>query len=443
MANEVMSTLFGVTPESLMAQREQQLQQRALQFAQLDPMQAAQAGFYMAGNRLGGAVGGLLGAEDPELMRVKQRQSLLQGIDLNDPTALREAASKALQSGDNAAASQLAQRALEVEAKKAGIAKDVAAANRERQQAIPADIQTAQRLAGLEQAISQYETAGDEYAPYVKQLKAEREQLLRLTTKEGSKPTVVGVAENTKQPVYSDGTQQFVYAKGPEGQPIKQPYYGGVDRTTAATKINLGLGDVFDKAFNQRNAEEQGKQWDLTGQAYATIPSTRQKLTDVTNLIDQSFSGAGANVKLGAAKLASSLGLPIDVNKASNTEVVEALTTQFAIAELKKNFGSNPAVKDFEAQLKVKPGILQEPKTFKSLVNKLNDGLLAEEIAYRKGEEYRKANKGSISGFNPYIVRAEVTTKLNRLNTLRDKATAGKISADEKAEAIKLQQELR
>ena len=55
----VAESLFGVSPESLMAARENQLQQRALQFAQLDPMQAAQAGFYTAGSRLGGAVGGL------------------------------------------------------------------------------------------------------------------------------------------------------------------------------------------------------------------------------------------------------------------------------------------------------------------------------------------------------------------------------------------------
>lgn len=125
MANEVMSTLFGVTPEALMAQREAQLQQRAMQFAQMNPMEQAQAGFYTAGSRLGSAVGGLLGAQDPELMRVRQRQSLLQGVDLNDPAALREAASKALQLGDNAAASQLAQQALTVQEKQSVISKNL------------------------------------------------------------------------------------------------------------------------------------------------------------------------------------------------------------------------------------------------------------------------------------------------------------------------------
>lgn len=128
MANEVMGTLFGVTPEALMAQREAQLQQRAAQFAQMNPIEQAQAGFYTAGNRLGTAAGGLLGAQDPELMRIRQRQSLLQGVDLNDPTALREAASTALKNGDNLAATQLAQRANDVEQAKAKTAVDIARA---------------------------------------------------------------------------------------------------------------------------------------------------------------------------------------------------------------------------------------------------------------------------------------------------------------------------
>lgn len=123
MANEVMSTLFGVTPEALMAQREQQLQQRALQFAQLNPMQAAQAGFYTAGSRLGGAVGGLLGAEDPELMRVRQRQQLLQGVDPTDPNSLLQAAQSARNAGDITTAFQLSQQAKQAQLQAAQLGK--------------------------------------------------------------------------------------------------------------------------------------------------------------------------------------------------------------------------------------------------------------------------------------------------------------------------------
>lgn len=115
----VAQSLFGVTPESLMAAREQRLQEQALQFAQLSPMQAAQAGFYTAGSRLGTGIGGLLGAEDPELMRVRQRQQLLQGVNPTDPASLRAAAQKAMEANDFPAAQELASRAVAAETEQA------------------------------------------------------------------------------------------------------------------------------------------------------------------------------------------------------------------------------------------------------------------------------------------------------------------------------------
>lgn len=123
MANEVMGTLFGVTPEALMAQRENQLQQRAMQFAQLDPLQSAQAGFYTAGSRVGTGIGGLLGAEDPELMRIRQRQSLLQGVDISNPDAILQAAQKARELGDIPAAFQLSQQAQQMKLQAAQLGK--------------------------------------------------------------------------------------------------------------------------------------------------------------------------------------------------------------------------------------------------------------------------------------------------------------------------------
>ena len=122
MAN-VAESLFGVTPESLQAAQEQALQQRALQFAQLDPMQAAQAGFYMAGNRLGTGLGGLLGAEDPQLKLVRQRQQILQNVDVTDPESLLQAAKAARGMGDIEAAFQLSQQAQKAQLQSAQVGK--------------------------------------------------------------------------------------------------------------------------------------------------------------------------------------------------------------------------------------------------------------------------------------------------------------------------------
>lgn len=85
---EIVGGLFGVTPESLMAQREAALAQQAQQYAQLSPMQAAQAGFYTAGNRLAGVAGGLMGAQDPEMAKAATLQGILKGADTTSPEGL-------------------------------------------------------------------------------------------------------------------------------------------------------------------------------------------------------------------------------------------------------------------------------------------------------------------------------------------------------------------
>ena len=85
---EVMNSLFGITPESLMAQREQALQQQASQYAQLDPFQRATAGIYAGASRLGGALGGMLGAQDPEMQKAATLQGILRQANTTTPEGL-------------------------------------------------------------------------------------------------------------------------------------------------------------------------------------------------------------------------------------------------------------------------------------------------------------------------------------------------------------------
>ena len=122
----VAESLFGVTPESLQQERQNALLNRGIQLAQLDPFQQAYANIYAgAGSRLGTALGGLLGAEDPELMRVRQRQQLLQGINPADPASLRSGIEQAMASKDFTLAQELASRALTAEKTQSEITKNL------------------------------------------------------------------------------------------------------------------------------------------------------------------------------------------------------------------------------------------------------------------------------------------------------------------------------
>jgi hypothetical protein len=108
---QVMNSLFGMTPESLMADREATLQAQAMQYAQADPFQRASANLYRGGNQLGGAIGGMLGAQDPQLQKATALQSILQQADTTTPEGLAALAQTLNQQGFGQQAMQVMDRA--------------------------------------------------------------------------------------------------------------------------------------------------------------------------------------------------------------------------------------------------------------------------------------------------------------------------------------------
>ena len=103
--------LFGLSPSEVMQQRNEALQAQANQYAQLDPLQRAASGMYQAGARLGGAFGGMMGIEDPQLKKAKELQQLSTQFDLTTAEGLNEAARALASKGYNQEAMQLAQKA--------------------------------------------------------------------------------------------------------------------------------------------------------------------------------------------------------------------------------------------------------------------------------------------------------------------------------------------
>ena len=122
---EVINSLFGVTPESLMAEREKALQTQAMQYAQMDPFQRATAAIYSGANRLGGAVGGLLGAQDPELAKATALQGIEKQADPTSAAGLEALARSLAQQGYSKEAALAAQQALALREKESVITKNL------------------------------------------------------------------------------------------------------------------------------------------------------------------------------------------------------------------------------------------------------------------------------------------------------------------------------
>jgi hypothetical protein len=87
------------TPEMYQQARLQQQQEEAARYAQMDPMQRATYGTYMAGQQLGSGIAQLFGVEDPQLRMISQQQRILGQIDPKRPETFYQAAQMARDAG--------------------------------------------------------------------------------------------------------------------------------------------------------------------------------------------------------------------------------------------------------------------------------------------------------------------------------------------------------
>ena len=135
-----------VSPEQYQAQQlaQQQAaeQQRAFNFAQLSPRDQAVYGTFLGAQQLGRGFSGLLGVQDPQLQRIRQREQIMQSINPADPESLMAGIQRASQSNDPELALTLANYMRDA-------ASNVALAKQRETEKVPQDIQIAARIRQL------------------------------------------------------------------------------------------------------------------------------------------------------------------------------------------------------------------------------------------------------------------------------------------------------
>ena len=111
MAENIVAGLFGLTPEMYGEQQRRSALREGIDLAKLTPGEAGAAMTYAGARGLGGAIAGALGVQDPALMRMTQRNQLLQEIDISNPESMIAVAKKATSIGDNEFAMALVDKA--------------------------------------------------------------------------------------------------------------------------------------------------------------------------------------------------------------------------------------------------------------------------------------------------------------------------------------------
>ena len=145
------SEILGLftTPEQYQLAQQKEQQARAIQYANLNPMARANYGVYRAGQQLGNALSGAFGGQDPQLKMISMRQQLASQLDPTNLDTYKLVSQEAANRGDTQFAMAVADAGRQA-------AIQVAQANKERQLAVPADIQKAQMIPQIQDAIDQY-----------------------------------------------------------------------------------------------------------------------------------------------------------------------------------------------------------------------------------------------------------------------------------------------
>lgn len=115
MADNIIGSLFGADLGNIARQQYVDTGNQAMQFAQLTPMQQAQFSMYQGASNLGRGLMGMAGFEDPRLQQARQMQQVKEwiaqnGVDINSPEGLAQAAQYAQSIGATEGAVYLGQQ---------------------------------------------------------------------------------------------------------------------------------------------------------------------------------------------------------------------------------------------------------------------------------------------------------------------------------------------
>lgn len=378
---EIIRNLFGIDPAALQQQQAGTDFAQAYRFAQLDPFERANMALYQSGAQIARGTGQLLGGDD-QLNRATQIRQLAANVDFSDPASIR------------AFSQQVAPFAPEVAAEAAKRASDLELTGAKTTKALR---ETRIPTSGLGKLIT------------------ERDQLIA------------------------------------DGIPANDPRILAYDRAIAAegegkgTKVSLDLGG-FAALFAKKEAEAGGKnvadQIAKAQDALSTNSKVSRDIAEVERILPNAFTGQFANFAKTASKTLSGLGIPVS-EKASNTEVLNALFTNFVLPAVRQLPGSL-AAKELDFLRQSKPEALQEPATIKRLVTLLKDDIAANRGLVKRADEYRKADKfGSLKDFNIALQQDSIYQDLTRYRALEARVRSGqKISKEEAEFAKKIEQDL-
>lgn len=459
MAENIVGSLFGMTPQMYGEQQRMSALNEGIALAQLNPAARGAAMTYGGAKGLGSAIGGAMGVEDPQLKMIAQRQQILQQLDITNPTSLARGVDLFTRMGDMQAAQALAGQAQALQKAQAETQKTSAEATK-------LGFENLSKQGQVQQLMSQFgmdQTQATAIASNADLLK----QYLTPKTQQGLELLKTGKFTPESVEAWTKGSgnlepiekmvkpQADFIAKAVEmgfGEKSKYGDYssdqvakvnqalfneGIAGKRAGAMAVQIPLGDVLQKVFQSKEKEDAAKAFGQAGDAYTmTIPMIK-KLENVEKTVSNAYTGAGQNYKLALSKGLSAMGVKVS-DRATDTEIADAVSAQ-VVQQIAKVFPGSQSNRELEQLLKSKFNLQQELPTILRLVGQIKDEMLAQTKTYEQMANLPDADR---TNFNAKLAQGKNYQKIQQYREYEKKYLNGTISAEERATAAKLKQEL-
>jgi hypothetical protein len=369
MANQPSSIVGGMfSPEisraaemEYMQKRQAAMQNEALAYAQLTPMQQAQFGFYRGGQQLGDVLGGALGGKDPQLQMIGLQQQILSELDPSDPEQQLRVAQKYSRSAPELA-SKIADSARKAQFQMASTAQKL----RERQGVDPFQ-QIIRSGKYTPTSLSKYQQSGN--VADLELIEKVKDDVVVVGNALVSKTTGKPIYQGENPQKYSAFAQELIDAGLiPATEPFERRMLDYINEKTKGA--GKGTGNVTIGGISIDTGAASKAAGKIVGENAANIESQYSLKTgvgDALKLIDKGiYAGAYGPEKGFVAKFSG--GMIGDPKKVQNTEVFMANIGEIVIPRLQQ-FGGNDSNEELKYLQKVVAGDQRlEPESMKRIL---------------------------------------------------------------------------
>lgn len=346
------------TPEQYQMMQQQAAQQRALGYAQMNPLERIDYNAYLAGNQLAGAAARGLGGQDKQLALISQRQALAKQIDPSKPTSILNAARQAAQNGDQEFATTLAEYARKAESEMALTQQRLV------EKKAPA-IQIADYRAELQSELENFKKMDQNDPMVISRIKGIESRLAGLPTE--------------KEPTISFGTEAQREAKSRYGKSYAEltpPEAAIVNKAVNESELNIARASAPPGQQNEPKFREAMAKIDAEAvkEYRTTSSSARGALRSLDQLakLDESqlISGAFSSGRVGAANILNTLGLVSadGKTKLAKSEQYQKVAGDVVLQMLNGKLGAGFSNADRDFIISLVPQLENSPAARKQLI---------------------------------------------------------------------------